>query len=113
MNEFDKLMANAVTFTIPAISNDDAARVIGAVDDRVELAAGNIGAASVLAHLSPDDVGHLKRLGIRGGEIWLAYKDFCKEDLSIFKASLCASDPGMIVYVKEVSGGARRRYELP
>lgn len=64
---------------------------------------GNPGALSVLAQLAEDgeDNGFMKMLGlddmnIRGQQIWVGYKDHCKEDLETFKQAIHVRDEDMV-----------------
>jgi hypothetical protein len=64
---------------------------------------GNPGALSVMsalcAHKGTDfiwDVLELDDMNIRGGQIWVAYKDHCKMDIDAFIESISIRDPFMI-----------------
>ncbi len=69
-----------------------------------ELAAGNVGAACVLGRIMADPFTglmillDLERIGLRGEQIWLLYRDAHGMDLD-----------GFIQYVKAQAGELRRR----
>ena len=89
----------------------------------IQMAEGNPGALSVLMKLLQDDpIGFMRLLdlddmGMRGSQIWVAYKDHCGGDLDALKKCLLDRDPAMVVTVnasrglpegtpKAVTGGA-------
>ena len=75
----------------------------------VELAEGIIGSASVLADLweASDEAGglnlffRLTDMNIRGPQIWVGYKDHCKENLAMFIECLYSRDADMIATINK------------
>lgn len=88
------------------------------------LAEGNPGAVGVLARLVKGEEGasfvdalHLDDMNIRGTQIWIAFKDFAKEDLAVFVKAIRERNAEMIRVVNDegfagnhswraISGGA-------
>jgi hypothetical protein len=69
------------------------------------------GAITVLVELLNDpsgmgflDVLHLDDMGMRGSQIWVAYKDHCKGDFEAFKKALKDRDPAMVATVNASRG---------
>jgi hypothetical protein len=58
------------------------------MDTLILMAEGNPGALNVLIELEKSDnlvwAMHLDDMNIRGTQIWLGYKDYCKQDLNKF-----------------------------
>ena len=85
-----------------------------------QMSEGNPGALTVLIGLLKDDlisgmidVLHLDDMGMRGPQIWVAFKDHCKSDIPTFRAALKSRDKEMIATVNRecpdqqaVTGGA-------
>lgn len=72
---------------------------------------GNPGALSVLMKLAEDPMGliyilDLDDMGMRGSQIWVAYKDHCKQDIAAFKKALSDRDPAMVATVNASRGHA-------
>ena len=77
-------------------------------DVLVEMAEGNVGAVTVLARLANGeadgsfmDALHLDDMNIRGSQVWVAYKDFAKEDFAVFVNAVRQRDPAMIRVVND------------
>jgi hypothetical protein len=81
-----------------------------------QLAAGNPGAATVLCMLAERPradlpAGHLdlfldmERLGLRGSQIWVAFKDHCKKDIITFARRVRDGDAALL---QEREGGILR-----
>ena len=71
------------------------------------MAEGNPGAVSVLGQLLQKDWGlivilHLDDMNIRGSQIWIAYKDYCKEDIDKLKEAVIKRDPLMIAEINNI-----------
>ena len=75
------------------------------MDVTVLMAEGNPGALNVLTQLIKVDgaiwMMHLDDMNIRGTQIWIGYKDHCKQDLDQFIACIKARDPGMVKCINE------------
>jgi len=82
---------------------------------------GNPGAIRVCSELlkSPDHSGlmlilDMDDMNIRGSDIWIAYKDFCKENIQYLKDCLCNRDKALVSFMNAspevkariVTGGA-------
>lgn len=72
---------------------------------------GNPGALQVLMKLAEDPMGlmfilDLDDMGMRGSQIWIAWKDHCKCDLEVFKKALRDRDPAMVATVNAHRGTA-------
>ncbi len=74
----------------------------------VTMSEGNPGAASVLAMLMEDspETGFMKVLGlddmnVRGPQIWVGFKDHCKQDLETFKTAISSRDEDMVQTINE------------
>ncbi len=71
----------------------------------MEMSEGNPGAVSVLTQFINDDIKDLMLLlslddmNIRGTQVWIGYKDFCKEDIEKFKACIHTRDADMITKI--------------
>lgn len=83
-------------------------------DVLVTLAEGNPGALRVLMQLLAGDGGlfdllHLDDMNIRGTQVWVAFKDFAKEDLAAFRVAIRKRDPEMIRVVN--AEGARGNHD--
>jgi DNA-binding transcriptional LysR family regulator len=78
----------------------------------VQMAEGNPGAVTALAALIKDDDMALMRIldlddmGMRGSQIWVAYKDHCKGDIEAFRKALINRDPAMVATVNASRGHA-------
>jgi hypothetical protein len=63
----------------------------------VEMCEGNYGAINVLMMLvangRPEMVVTLNEMEIRGSQIWVAYKDHCRQNLFEFMQQIAARDP--------------------
>jgi hypothetical protein len=71
---------------------------------------GNPGAINVLLKLlmAPDGIKYvldLDDMGMRGWQIWVAWRDFCREDLGTLIASLEDRNPRMVEFVNASKGG--------
>lgn len=81
-------------------------------DTLIQMSEGNPGAVSVLVQLIKDDpmgfidVLNLDDMGMRGSQIWIAYKDHCKEDIGAFRKALRDRDPAMVATVNASRGSA-------
>ena len=67
---------------------------------------GNPGAATVLAQLMKEDNGILLVLGlddmnIRGTQIWIGFKDYCKNDMKRFAECILKREAGMIEKINQ------------
>ena len=68
----------------------------------VEMAEGNPGGLNVLASMLKENednlmcIMHLDDMNIRGSQIWVGYKDHCKEKMEDFIKCIKARDPEMI-----------------
>lgn len=71
----------------------------------VSLSEGNPGAISVLVKLLEAgplgfmDILHLDDMGMKGPQIWVAWKDHCKQDIEAFRKAIRARDPDMVATV--------------
>jgi len=75
-------------------------------DVLVTLSEGNPGALRVLMQLLAREGGsldllHLDDMNIRGTQVWVAFKDFAKEDLDTFVTAIRKRDPEMIRVVND------------
>ena len=74
------------------------------------MAEGNPGAITVMLQLLGDaEEGfhlllHLDDMNIRGPQIWVGYKDHCKEDIEVFKLSIKNRDMGMCAVINRSMG---------
>jgi len=80
----------------------------GVIETLQIMSEGNIGAARILMDLLKKDdiIGpmymlHLDDMNIRGEQIWLGYKDVCKEDLDVFISKIINRDAAMVRYINE------------
>ncbi len=69
---------------------------------------GNPGAITVLGNIMSNDpisgfntLLHLDDMNIRGSQIWVAFKDYCKKDLSMLVEAVFKRDPKMVSKVNE------------
>jgi hypothetical protein len=53
----------------------------------------------LMALLTLDD------MNIRGGQVWLGYKDHCKEDLEVFAQAIKSRDPEMVKTINARTSG--------
>ena len=65
---------------------------------------GNPGALMVLGQLLKDPttvqyIFGLDDMNIRGGQIWLGFKDVCKQDFTVFMEKIKTRDQGMVDYI--------------
>lgn len=84
------------------------------MDLLVTMAEGNPGAARVLAEIvqAPDYTGthnfmtilSLDDMNMRGAQIWVAWKDFCKEDTQALIDKIKTRDPEMVAFVNKHGG---------
>lgn len=74
------------------------------IDTLVLMAEGNPGAISVLTQIELIDVFHLDDMNMRGAQIWVAYKDYCREIIKDFSKAIRARDQKMIELVNLHSG---------
>lgn len=76
-----------------------------AMDLIVSMSEGNPGAVTVIAQLLKDkDMGlifllNLDDMNIRGTQIWVGYKDYCKEDIDKFREAVKKRDPEMVAKI--------------
>lgn len=77
------------------------------LDACVKLAEGNPGAAQVCALILRDDpewgyftLLHLDDMGLHGPAIWVAYKDYAKQDLPTLVHALKDRSPGLVAAVR-------------
>jgi hypothetical protein len=75
-------------------------------DIMVKMSQGNPGGLSALIALVKRDemqgfmrILSLDDMGMRGSQIWVAYKDHCKQDIEAFEKAIDARDPGMVATV--------------
>lgn len=76
------------------------------MDLLILLSEGNPGALRVLAQLFERDGGfidvlHLDDMNIRGSQVWVAFKDFAKEDWATFTKAIRERNQDMIRAVNE------------
>ena len=92
----------------------------------IVMAEGNPGALKVLSEIVKEkgidafmSILHLDDMNIRGAQIWLAYKDYCGQDLERLLEAAEARDPEMVAkinaemsydpdYPQAVTGGASK-----
>jgi hypothetical protein len=72
----------------------------------VEMSEGNPGAINAMMALlqgggSVLDLLHLDNMGMRGSQIWVAFKDHCEGDVAAFVSAIRERDPDMIATVNE------------
>jgi hypothetical protein len=78
------------------------------IDLIVLMGEGNMGGLSVAAKLAYTGENgtfmllHLDDMNIRGTQIWIAFKDYCKENMEEFIKCIKARDAAMIEKVNEV-----------
>lgn len=78
------------------------------VDILVLMAEGNPGALNVLAALvksGEDGIMiplHLDDMNIRGTQIWVGFKDYCKQDLNAFIKAVSERDEKMLAHINAV-----------
>lgn len=75
----------------------------------ITMSEGNPGALSVLLKLAEDPMGLIKifdldDMGMRGSQIWVAWKDHCKCDMPTFLKCLQDRDPAMVATVNASRG---------
>lgn len=73
------------------------------MDIAIKMSQGNPGALTVIANLLKEDpmmgimdVLHLDDMGMRGPQIWVAFKDHCGQDLDKLRTALRARDKTMV-----------------
>ena len=105
---------NFTTISIPLLSDEDAKKIAGNSALRVKVSGGVIGAATVLGYLSDEDVAQLDNYGLRGSDLWLAFKDFCNSDPHKLISSINSEESRSCIYryIAEVELGIRRRFDL-
>ena len=76
------------------------------------LAEGNPGGLTILARILEsrglvgfDTLLHLDDMNIRGSQIWIGYKDYCKEDLNKFVEAVKRRDPEMVKLINDLDDG--------
>lgn len=81
-------------------------------DALVKMAEGNPGAATVLRSIMEAQpvmgigtVLDLDDMNIRGSQIWVAYKDHCRQDLQELIRLVNERDPGLVATVNQNTGG--------
>lgn len=73
----------------------------------VQMAEGNPGAATVLGMLLRENMEgfrailDLDDMNIRGSQIWIAYKYYCKEDLPVLMKAVFDQEPKLVEEVNE------------
>lgn len=77
------------------------------MDAVVKMAQGNPGAATVLAKIiQADPIGgfidicHMDDMGLKGPAIWVAYKDFAKNDLTVLTEAVRSRSKDLIAAVR-------------
>lgn len=75
----------------------------------VQMSEGNPGAINVLIQLMKDpmefiDILNLDDMNMRGSQIWIAYKDHCKEDIEALRKAIRDRDPEMVATVNASRG---------
>ena len=81
----------------------------------VVMSEGNPGATTVLVKFVQDDIMglfdilNLDDMNIRGSQIWLAYKDYCGEDMELLKELVKGRDAGLV----EAVNIASVKYDVP
>ena len=83
------------------------------LDTIVLLSEGNPGALRVLADLAREDHGFMRVLDVddmnmRGPQIWVAFKDHCKQDMKTFSKALQDRDASMVATVNAICTDAER-----
>jgi hypothetical protein len=82
-------------------------------DMMIKMSEGNPGAITALAELAKNDpmgmngvmlILHLDDMGMRGSQIWVAYKDHCKQDIAAFIKAIEDRDPAMVATVNASRG---------
>jgi hypothetical protein len=82
-------------------------------DMMIKMSEGNPGAITALAELAKNDpmgmngvmlILHLDDMGMRGSQIWVAYKDHCKQDIAAFVKAIEDRDPAMVATVNASRG---------
>lgn len=96
-------------------------RKVGAPSDTLQdliLAVGedNPGAITVLANLAKSDpvagftyILGLDDMNMRGGQVWIAFKDHCGSDLAKLVECIKARDQAMVDTVNRLTGPSRER----
>lgn len=83
------------------------------IDLIAQMSEGNPGAMTVLVGLmkvpnlkppGPLFLLHLDDMNIRGSQIWVGYKDYCKEDMPAFAKAVQDRDPNMVAMINEFCG---------
>lgn len=80
-------------------------------DMLVKMAEGNPGAVSVLSQMlqksgaiaGPMRILDLDDMNIRGPQIWIGYKDHCKEDITLFIRKVFERDSQLVAAINEIS----------
>ena len=84
--------------------------LIGSTMDLLMLMSeGNPGAITVLTRMLQDSdsslgvirILDLDDMNIRGTQIWIGYKDYCKQDIDCFLKALQDRDPKMVQFINE------------
>jgi hypothetical protein len=79
------------------------------MDLLVQMSEGNPGGATVLGQILTNTEGSkgllkvlsLDDMNIRGSQIWVGYKDHCKEDIDVFMKCIDDRDPAMIKTIND------------
>jgi hypothetical protein len=79
------------------------------MDTMVKMSKGNPGAATVLGRLMPDVIPilTLDQLGVYGSDIWVLFKDVCRQDLDLMTLVLESYNRGWVTkgQIKETLSG--------
>jgi hypothetical protein len=88
------------------------------IDLLATMAEGNPGALNVLAAIAQSQVEdamliplHLDDMNIRGTQIWVGYKDYCKQDLKKFMEAARSRDEGMVEVINNVGRQGNHRHK--
>lgn len=79
------------------------------IDVITTMSEGNMGALNALMSLAKDELGmiyilDLDDMGMRGAQIWIAFKDACGQDLEKFKTFCRERDQKIVDIVNQNSG---------
>jgi hypothetical protein len=78
------------------------------LDVLIEMAEGNPGAITALGQIVNGDIAnlidvlHLDDMNIRGCQIWVGFKDHCKQDVEVFRKAIRARDPAMVDTINRI-----------
>lgn len=80
-------------------------------DIMIKMSQGNPGGLSALIALVKRDemmgfmrILSLDDMGMRGSQLWVAYKDHCKQDIEAFEKAIDDRDPAMVATVNASRG---------